>query len=251
VPAPEPRSRYGNPPFYEELGRRYVVLETAAGYTERGVASWYGKKFHGRRTSSGDTYDMHAMSAAHKTLPLPTWAEVRNLRNGRTVIVRVNDRGPFVENRIIDLSYEAAKRLDIISDGTGLVEVRALSFDRPAGTGPEVVEPVSITAATTATENLAGDAMVPTPPPETASDTPEAPKMYVQVGAFSERTNAAGLHLRLKQTGFDNAIIHQDALESPEFYRVRIGPIEAVDEYDQVVQRLQTYGIADVNMIIE
>lgn len=123
----EAPSRYGNPPSYVVFGKRYYTMKSAAGYRERGIASWYGTKFHGRRTSSGERYDMYRMTAAHKSLPLPTYVEVRNLGNGRTVVLRVNDRGPFHDGRVIDLSYAAALKLDIVRTGTGLVEVRALS----------------------------------------------------------------------------------------------------------------------------
>src|SRR5512134_3952100 len=112
-----PRSQRGNPPFYEVFGRRYHVLPTSAGYVQRGVASWYGRDFHGLATSSGETYNMHAMTAAHTTLPLPTWVEVTNLENGKRVVVKVNDRGPFVDNRLIDLSYAAATQLDMVRSG--------------------------------------------------------------------------------------------------------------------------------------
>ena len=132
VPRREAKSRYGNGPVYEVLGKRYTVLPSAVGYKERGVASWYGDKFHGNLTSNREVYDMHAMTAAHKTLPLPTYVRVRNLSNGNMIIVRVNDRGPFVSNRIIDLSYSAAKKLDMIGTGTSLVEVEAITFnDQP------------------------------------------------------------------------------------------------------------------------
>lgn len=131
VPRDEPHSRYGNPAHYEVYGKRYHVRDSADGYVERGIASWYGTKFHGRRTSSGEPYDMYRMTAAHKTLPLPTYCRVTNLRNGRSVIVRVNDRGPFHANRIIDLSYVAAAKLGIAANGTGLVEVRALDPGAP------------------------------------------------------------------------------------------------------------------------
>ncbi|MGN6453259.1 MAG: septal ring lytic transglycosylase RlpA family protein, partial [Steroidobacteraceae bacterium] len=131
VPRVEPRSAHGNPPFYDVLGRRYYVLATADGYLDRGVASWYGPTFHGGNTSSGESYDMYAMTAAHKTLPLPCYARVTNLRNGRSVVVRINDRGPFVANRLIDLSYSAAAKLDMIREGTTLVEVRALTPSVP------------------------------------------------------------------------------------------------------------------------
>lgn len=132
VPKIEPRSRYGNPANYEVFGKRYRVLESADGYRERGLASWYGTKFHGRRTSSGEPYDMFAITAAHKTLPLPTYVQVRNLENGRSLIVRVNDRGPFHPGRIIDLSYTAAVRLGVYEKGSAKVEVVALTDVPPA-----------------------------------------------------------------------------------------------------------------------
>ena len=121
-----PRSRLGNPPYYEVFGQRHYVLDSAAGYRRTGVASWYGEKFHGRSTSSGEPYDMFAHTAAHPTLPLPTWVEVTHLETGKQVIVKVNDRGPFVDNRIIDLSFGAAVVLDMVAQGTAPVEVRAL-----------------------------------------------------------------------------------------------------------------------------
>ena len=126
VPVAEPRSRYGNPKSYEVMGGRYFVLESAEGYKESGRASWYGTKFHGRRTSSGEPYDMYQMTAAHKTLPLPTYVRVTRKSNGRSVIVRVNDRGPFHTGRIIDLSYAAAARLDLLKEGSAEVVVEAV-----------------------------------------------------------------------------------------------------------------------------
>lgn len=126
VPHAEPRSRYGNRSPYTVLGKSYEVLDSAEGYVGRGIASYYGKKFHGRRTSSLEVYDMYTFSAAHKTLPLPSYARVTNLDNGKSVVVRVNDRGPFHEGRIIDLSYAAAVKLGIHRSGTAPVEVRAL-----------------------------------------------------------------------------------------------------------------------------
>src|ERR1019366_1818238 len=120
---------YGNPPFYEVFGKRYYVLPSSADYVEIGVASWYGPGFHEIRTSTHEPYDMYGMTAAHKTLPLPAYVRVTNLQNGRSVVVRVNDRGPFVGNRIIDLSYTAAAKLDMLRNGTAMVEVR--SIDSP------------------------------------------------------------------------------------------------------------------------
>lgn len=131
VPRPEPLSRYGNPASYVVYGKRYYTMPSSKGYRQRGIASWYGTKFHGKRTSSGETYDMYKMTAAHKTLPLPSYVEVENLRNGRTIVVKVNDRGPFLHDRIIDLSFVAAAKLGIQEDGTGLVEVRAIDTETP------------------------------------------------------------------------------------------------------------------------
>jgi len=133
VPRPEPRARFGNPPFYEVEGRRYFVLATADGYSERGVASWYGPDFHGERTAMGEPYDMYSMTAAHPTLPLPAYARVTNLQNGRSIVVRINDRGPFKKDRILDLSYVAAQKLDVVRTGTAMVEVTALT---PGGREP-------------------------------------------------------------------------------------------------------------------
>ncbi len=182
VPRPEPYSRYGNGPVYEVLGSRYTVLPTAAGYQERGVASWYGQKFHGRLTSSREVYDMYEMTAAHKTLPLPTYVRVRNLSNGRSIVVRVNDRGPFLHNRIIDLSYAAALRLDMVKDGTSLVEVTAITFEEPSGDRP--VREVTAAAPQANAEPIA----------EPVADQPirnvHGERLFVQVGAFGERNIA-------------------------------------------------------------
>jgi rare lipoprotein A (peptidoglycan hydrolase) len=147
VPRDEPRSAFGNPPFYIVAGHRYVVLHSAAGYVERGVASWYGTEFHGLRTSTGEPYDMFAMTAAHKTLPLPCYARVTNLANGRHVVVRINDRGPFVANRIIDLSYSAAARLDMIHNGTAFVQVEVLTAAAPTLTASMPVSTQAVQAA--------------------------------------------------------------------------------------------------------
>lgn len=130
-PIPEPKSKYGNPKTYTVMKKSYSVLPTSKGYKVRGKASWYGKKFHGYRTSNGETYDMYAMSAAHKTLPLPTYAKVTNLDNGKSVIVKINDRGPFHDDRVIDLSYAAASKLGILNKGTGNVEIHAIDLSMP------------------------------------------------------------------------------------------------------------------------
>jgi rare lipoprotein A len=222
VPQVEPRSRSGNPPFYEVGGRRYFVLGTSAGYLERGVASWYGKDFHGGRTATGDTYDMYAMTAAHKTLPLPCYAQVTNLRNGRSVVVRVNDRGPFVANRLIDLSYSAANRLDMIRDGTALVEVR--------------------------TVDAQGSAILPT----AASAAPvQADTLFVQAGAFADATNSERLLEKLRAAGIGPAFVRNDEVGGKPLYRVRVGPVPSVAEFDRLVQELKGVGVYDARLALD
>lgn len=240
VPRPEPRSRYGNGPEYEVFGQAYQVMDSSSGYKERGVASWYGKKFHGRLTSNREPYDMYAMTAAHKTLPLPTYVKVRNLRNDRSIIVRVNDRGPFVHNRIIDLSYAAALKLDMIRDGTSLVEVTAISFDDlPRDRPVRVVEPAEPPAPQP----------VPAPRPETPPATPQDHEIFVQVGAFGDRANAERRRAALMSGGIGGAFIYADEAATPPMYRVRIGPIEDVDDYDALVLKLEALGIADPYLV--
>lgn len=240
VPRPEARSRYGNGPVYEVLGQTYSVMDSSSGYKERGVASWYGKKFHGRLTSNREPYDMYEMTAAHKTLPLPTYVKVRNLRNNRSIIVRVNDRGPFVHNRIIDLSYAAALKLDMIRDGTSLVEVTAISFDDlPRDRPVRVVEPAEPPAPQP----------VPAPRPETPPATPQDHEIFVQVGAFGDRANAERRRAALMSGGIGGAFIFADEAATPPMYRVRIGPIEDVDDYDALVLKLEALGIADPYLV--
>ena len=240
VPQPEPRSRYGNGPIYEVLGQTYRVMDSSSGYRERGVASWYGKKFHGRLTSNREPYDMYAMTAAHKTLPLPTYVKVRNLRNDKSIIVRVNDRGPFVHNRIIDLSYAAAMKLDMVRDGTSLVEVTAISFDEPAGDRPvRIVEPAEPPAT--------GQAPARGPGQQTTAQ--HDLEIFVQVGAFGAPANAERRRSALSSGGISDAFIVADETSTPPMYRVRIGPIGSVEDYDALVLKLETLGITDPYLV--
>ncbi len=237
VPRAEPRSRYGNGPIYEVYGRPYRVLDSSFGYRERGVASWYGRKFHGRPTSSRERYDMHALTAAHRTLPLPTYVRVRNLQNGRSVVVRVNDRGPFVDNRLIDLSYAAARRLALVRDGVGLVDVPALSFDAPP---VAAADPAPAPAGTAIAE--------PGPPGE---DAVRAGTVYLQVGAFGERGNAERRFRLLNGNGIGNAFVYRDDRPEAPLYRVRIGPIADVDQFDALVARLDELGIDESHLVTD
>jgi len=239
MPRPEPRSRYGNGPVYEVLGETYRVMESSSGYKERGVASWYGKKFHGRLTSNREPYDMYEMTAAHKTLPLPTYVKVRNLRNDKTIVVRVNDRGPFVHNRIIDLSYAAALKLDMVRDGTSLVEVTAITFDDvPPGDRPvRIVEPAEAPAGAATADSRSA------PPGAQEHD------IFVQVGAFGDRANAERRRAALLSGGIGGAFIFADEASTPPLYRVRIGPIRGVDDYDALVLKLEALGISDPYLV--
>jgi len=230
VPRVEPYSKYGNPGFYTVGSRRYEVAADSSGYVERGIASWYGTKFHGKRTSSGEPYDMYAMTAAHKTLPLPTYVQVTNLGNGRRVIVKINDRGPFKENRLIDLSYAAATRLGIVATGTGLVEVRA-------------IDPEQYLAQQRAAEAQAATA---------ARLGPQKPVgLYLQVGAFSQRENAERLRARLNAIATQNVHIVPAEEAQQTLYRVRIGPIPDVDEADRVSRELNAAGLSDPRIVID
>jgi rare lipoprotein A len=217
IPRIEPRSAHGNPPFYDALGARYYVLASADGYVERGVASWYGPSFHGGNTSSGEPYDMYGMTAAHKTLPLPCYARVTNLKNGKSVVVRINDRGPFVANRLIDLSYSAAARLDMLREGTTLVEVRALTPGVP--------------------DELTRSAVAP------------PPTLYLQAGAFADAQNAQRLLTRLQQAGLAGAFIASPLQgRTSALYRVRLGPVASVAEFDALNARLLELGIHDARL---
>ncbi len=234
----EPRSRSGNPPFYDVFGVRYFVLSSSVGYRERGVASWYGPGFHKVRTSTGEAYDMYGMTAAHKTLPLPAYVQVTNLQNGRSVVVRVNDRGPFVGNRIIDLSYTAAAKLDMLRNGTAMVEVRTI--DAPT-TGPLTAAAAAPTAAVAA---------ISAPP--TAPQTPAAtPTLFVQAGAFSDPANADHLVEKLRDGGYGKVFVRDDQIAGRRMFRVRIGPIPDVAKFDRVVAALERVGVHDAHLALD
>ena len=225
TPRVEPLSKYGNPPSYTVFGQTYTVMKSSAGYVERGIASWYGTKFHGQYTSSREPYDLYGFTAAHKTLPLPCYVQVTNLRNGRALIVRVNDRGPFVDNRLIDLSYAAASRLDILSTGTGLVEVR-------------VIDPTTTPAAPAQTE----------PTQVTAT-----PNLYLQVGAFQSSDNAERLREKLlHQASTANVAVQivKATLNDGALYRVRLGPMDNVEQADSLSTLIHQLGLGEPHVVI-
>lgn len=222
VPKVEPLSKYGNPESYVVRGKRYYVLKGAKGFKQRGIASWYGQKFHGRRTSSGEAYDMYKMTAAHKTLPLPTYVRVKNLRNGKTVIVRANDRGPFHEGRIIDLSYAAAKKLGVIAQGTAPVEIQA-------------IDPVAY-AANNAQEPKVGAVEI---------------FYFLQIGAFGDQANANRLKNELELKGFAPVSVLSASGNGKTVHRVRIGPMKKESQVDSTRQRLEQQGYDQHHLVIE
>lgn len=230
IPVYEPKSRGGNKPSYEVWGKTYHVLPSAEGYKERGGASWYGAKFHGHKTSNGETYNMYEMSAAHKSLPLPTYAKVTNLDNGRSVIVRINDRGPFHEGRIIDLSYAAAKKLGYYSSGIAHVEVEA------------------ITVAPNSTHSAAPAPAATSNPVETAKPLASGYGYYVQVGAFSTESAAQQLKQRVDAETKEGLFATTAAVSSSNvktasdaekvFHRVRLGPFYDLRQAEQLLKQL-------------
>ena len=240
VPRVEPRGTRGNPAFYEVFGKRYYVMAKSDGWVERGTASWYGPGFHAASTSLGEPYDMYAMTAAHKTLPIPAFAEVTNLRNGRKVVVRINDRGPFVGDRIIDLSYTAAARLDMLREGTAPVEVRVITPGRDeAGSAEPRVLP---TAATT---------MAPSPPPVKVVNAPTTccSVMFIQAGVFADHENARRRVEVLLAAGIELASLDEIVRPDRSLHRVRIGPFASVEEFDLNLAQIRALGITDARLL--
>lgn len=248
VPRAEPASRYGNPQSYEVFGRRYRVSASSAGYQARGNASWYGTKFHGRLTSSGEPYDMYALTAAHRTLPLPTYVRVTNLRNGRRIVVRVNDRGPFHAGRIIDLSYAAASKLGILATGTAPVEVAALppyQYLGPSQAGG------SNGSAVAAAESRASADPRPTSAAAGAEPDPisrESRVRYLQVGAFRELVNAERLRSSLIRELPGLVAIHTRGGKVPT-YRVRVGPLLNQGSVQDATAQLANLGHVETQLI--
>jgi rare lipoprotein A len=225
-PRAEPLHRSANNP-YTVFGKQYVPAKAVRAFKQRGIASWYGKKFHGQPTSSGERYDMYKMTAAHPTLPIPSYARVTNLKNGRSVIVRVNDRGPFHSGRIIDLSYAAAAKLGYVNAGSAPVEVEAVTPDNMSS----IAAPVAAVAAPAPPE---------APPPEAAAipQLSDAKGVYLQLGAFSARDNAETLRARLERelAWLDRAI---EIAPAEGLFRLRLGPYRDRGEADGVAARIR------------
>ncbi|HYW91726.1 MAG TPA: septal ring lytic transglycosylase RlpA family protein [Gammaproteobacteria bacterium] len=226
-----PRSAYGNPPSYEVNGHVYHVLKSAVGYEATGIASWYGTKFHGHRTASGRPYDMFAMTAAHRTLPIPSFVRVTDLRNGRSVVVKINDRGPFADNRLIDLSYAAAAKLHMLKHGTAPVRIRAITPGHPSA-GNEVLADGSGAGNTPAAE----------PDPSRG--------VYVQVGAFRDRDNAQRLRQQLEHAGLAVGVsVQRVEAAGRALFRVHLGPVLSRAGLGHLHRSLARLGIAHTEVV--
>lgn len=234
-PRPEKLSKIGNKPSYVVFGKRYYVMRSSRNYSAVGVASWYGTKFHSRKTSSGEPYNMLAMTAAHKSLPLPTYVEVTNLNNHRKIIVKVNDRGPFHSNRLIDLSYVAAKKLGMLGKGTAPVRIAAIDpYHHRHNMQSTIVAKKSL-----ARRHLASSwQLVKTPNVKKSTTT-----VYLQVGAFKNKLNATKLQKKLMALLKRNVIIVPPANHQP-YFRVKIGPFNDIATANELTLRLKQFGIA-------
>ncbi len=225
VPRNESPSKYGNPSSYVVNGVRYSVMNSAGGYVARGRASWYGKKFHGRKTSSGEVFDMYRATAAHRSLPLPTYATVTNLDNGKNVIVKINDRGPFHGDRLIDLSYAAAVKIGIAKAGTGRVEVRVIGPGRSTSSS----EMTTATAVPLASEGT-----------------------YVQMGAFKYFVNAQEMRARALGAGIRGVSVDQvKSATGEKLYTVRVGPFANMAKIESIIGKLQKAGISDFKLLAD
>lgn len=261
VPIDEPLSELGNNESYEINGRRYNVMKDATGFVQHGVASWYGKKFHGRRTSNGESYDMYKMTAAHKTLPLPTYVRVTNLASKSSVVVRVNDRGPFIQGRAIDLSYVAAKKLGVLDTGTAEVEIRALKPGQENNSdvisdSVENMQPLQTTPIPPAKIEPAppqpiikDERVMPTSVMQAPATTEK--NYYLQVGAFRQVENAQRLEQKMQQSQEFPVDTNISQSSSGPVYRIRIGPFYSRKDMLQVQDNLQQQGHTQFRQVME
>ena len=234
VPTAEPYSKGGNASPYVVWGKTYHVLDTHVGYSRIGLASWYGKKFHGHKTSNGETYNMYKMSAAHKSLPIPSFAEVTNLENGKKVIVRVNDRGPFHSDRIIDLSYAAAKKLDFMEKGTAKVRVSSISVEN---SGSYVIAGGS--------ERAPDRKAVVSSKPLPKTQTVESRDYFVQLGAFSESKRAAQYLETVNQKVIAPLSVHKVGIGMLATHKIMAGPFESENDVQTLLKAIKKAGFTD------
>ncbi len=250
VPRDEPLNRAANRP-YSVFGRTYVPSVAPSAFRQTGIASWYGRKFHGQKTSIGETYDMYAMTAAHPTLPLPCYVRVTNEANGKSVIVRVNDRGPFHSDRIIDLSYTAAYKLGISGKGSGMVTVERVFPGMTVAAAPDGAGGIStaVPANSTAVVSVLnqGNAISGQPLPETATPIQaEAGGIYIQLGAFSTPENAASFRDKM-QRDLDWMREPITVVLKDRTHRVRIGPLANREEAQAIADKVRaTMNIAPI-----
>ncbi|MDH5183435.1 MAG: septal ring lytic transglycosylase RlpA family protein [Gammaproteobacteria bacterium] len=248
VPRVEPRSRYGNPIRYTQFDKTYTLLKACKDYKSQGDASWYGTKFHGQRTSSGETYDMYSMTAAHKTLPIPCYARVTNLDNGKSIVVRINDRGPFHEGRIIDLSYVAAAKLDMLKKGTARVEVSVIDPNAPIQTPAALPEPtphlVQTEAANTVDTNAEANQ---TEIPANQGTSDDSSRLYLQVAAYAQRANAEKAQAKLMPILAEEIVIQP---QENGLFKLWVGPLASVEEADKISAQLSGHGYANTHVII-
>lgn len=238
-------SQYGNPKSYFVHGHRYYVLKNAKGYDKTGLASWYGTKFHGQHTSSRESYNMYSMTAASPVLPIPSYVKVTNLQNGRTAIVKVNDRGPFCANRLIDLSYAAAVKLGYASQGTAKVHITTIDATSPSPSllfaQNNVISPVASTKIQT--HSLTQIAQQPV---QLAANDLQASSLYVQVGSFHNRKSAETTRQKITtlthQLDHTQVAIKESTTGQSHLYRVHIGPLKNTNESSEMTQLLARNG---------
>ena len=226
TPKIEPLSKTGNPPSYVVNGQRYRVNTDTENFNQTGIASWYGTKFHGRLTSSGEPYDMYQMTAAHKSLPLPSYVSVKNLENDKQIVVKVNDRGPFVEGRIIDLSYTAAHKLEIVKNGTARVAIEILA-------SPNI-------------SSINGDDNT-----QIAFAKNDSQQYFVQLGAFSERTNAEIFRNQLTSQSIEPTLIKSSFNTDGDLHKVQVGPLTTARDLEVMESRLSDLGYTQVYVVTE
>ena len=245
VPRVEPRNRAGNSSPYKVLGKTYHVLKKPDGYRQEGVASWYGRKFHGRRTANGEVYDMYGMTAAHTTLPIPSYVRVTNQANKRSIIVRVNDRGPFHGGRIIDLSYTAARKLGYENKGTAKVIVEYID-----PTKYQVAATGSMAATTTPDSTQSADPKAPAP--KNSAGYQLAEETWLQVGAFSSISSAQKTQLKLKaMTSYPVSVLSPQQQDTNKLYRVHVGPLK--DNFDllQLREKIIQAGLPEPHTVLK
>ena len=263
VPKKVVRTKAGNKSPYTVLGKTYYVMQSSTGFKQKGNASWYGKKFHGHKTSNGEVYNMYAMTAAHKTLPIPTYVRVTNVANGLSTVVRVNDRGPFHHGRIIDLSYAAARKLDYAHKGTARVEIEVLE----PGEKYQVAEVAKKTTPLASADKVE-PSIVSSEPNQTTteikiesnnidSNTNDDPNYhlpantFIQIAAYSSKNSANKLQMQMEElTGFP-VLVRKTEQPGLVLYKVRVGPI--TDNFDllRLRQLLKNRGFGNSRVVYD